>query len=111
MLWYFARFGPEGGPRTLNIDLAAASDEGRCYEAVSQTDTGETDLEANVVFQLDDRRVRSANGRICLLATRHWHRLRATKRGLVRSRAITPRTRFDAVCCPFRPRLSLRGLR
>jgi len=39
-----------------------------------------------VVFRLDGRRIHSAGGRLCVAG--HWHELRATKAGLVRSELI-----------------------
>ena len=91
VLWYFARFGPTGGPQTLDLVLAASSGEGRCYGVVAQDDAGKERRVRDVVFHVDGRRVASASGRACV--RRHWHRLRATKRGFVRSPLVTPSTK------------------
>ncbi len=80
VLWYLARFGPAGGPKTLRL-------VGRgCYSALAEDDNGRRTRVRNVVFRLDGRSVTRRTGRICPRG--HWHTLRATKRGLVRSQVI-----------------------
>jgi hypothetical protein len=81
VLWYYATFGDAGGPPTLDLVRA-----GRCYRVFSVDDAGARTPATGVVFRLDGRSVRSASGRICPVG--HWHQLRATKEGAIRSQAI-----------------------
>ncbi len=80
VLWYFARFGPTGGPKTLRL-LGVT-----CYSAVAEDDNGRRARVRSVVFRLDGRRIASRSGRICPRG--HWHSLRVTKRGFVRSQVV-----------------------
>jgi Domain of unknown function (DUF4430) len=83
VLWYFATFGPAGGPKTL--DLARVSR--RCYRAFAYNDNGRRTRPRNVTFARDGgRRVVSESGRFC--PSGHWHRLRAVKVGMVRSDVV-----------------------
>ncbi|HEX2112568.1 MAG TPA: DUF4430 domain-containing protein [Gaiellaceae bacterium] len=90
VLWYHATFGAAGGPRTLALQrrTPVRSRRGvRCFRALSVDDNGRRAVERDVVFRVDDRAVRSRSGRICLRG--HWHAVRATKPGFVRSRVAT----------------------
>jgi uncharacterized protein DUF4430 len=83
VLWYFATFGPAGGPKTL--DLVRASR--RCYRAFAYNDNGRRSRPLNVTFVRDGgRRALSESGRFC--PSGHWHRLRAVKEGMVRSDVV-----------------------
>jgi hypothetical protein len=82
VLWYFARFGPTGGPKSLHLKRKA----GRCVEAVARDDTGARSAVSGVAFVVDGRRVARAGGTFC--AKRKWHTLRAVKKGYVRSRTL-----------------------
>jgi hypothetical protein len=84
VLWYYATFSDTGGPSTLDLVRA-----GRCYRALSVNDAGERAQATGVVFRLDSRSVRSASGRICPVG--HWHQLRATKEGAIRSQVLVRR--------------------
>jgi hypothetical protein len=72
VLWYWAPFG------TKTLELVA---DRRCMRAVARDDAGRTSRPANVVFEVDGRRVAAAQGRWCGA----WTSLRAVKRGYVRS--------------------------
>jgi hypothetical protein len=85
VLWYWATFGPAGGPPTLDLERLARG----CFRAYQVDDAGERTPARRVVFRLDGRSVRSAGGRIC--PDGHWHRLQATKAGTVRSEVLGPR--------------------
>ena len=85
VLWYYATFGPEGGPHTLDLRRAGA----RCFQAWSVDDTGTATRARDVIFRRDGRAIRDADGRLC--PSGHWHRLRVTKDGLVRSQQLGPR--------------------
>lgn len=84
VLWYYATFSDTGGPPTLDLVRA-----GRCYRTFSVDDAGARTQATGVVFRVDSRIVRSASGRICPVG--HWHELRATKEGAIRSQAIVRR--------------------
>jgi len=106
VLWYFARFGPAGGPRTLRLGAVTAIVDcfpnpcpelsRTCYSAFAEDDNGRRTRARNVVFHRDGRAIRSVRGRICPRG--HWHTLRATKRGFVRSQVVMgPRLRRAAL--------------
>lgn len=82
VVWYFAKFGPGGGPETLELESAA----GGCYQAVSRDDKGRSKPARNVVFLADGKRVRSRSGAIC--PTGRWSTLRAAKAGAIRSEVV-----------------------
>ena len=82
VLWYFAPFGPGGGPRTLEVVRAGRA----CFRAYSRDDAGRRRAEEDVVFRVDGRRTAVRRGRVCPFG--HWHTLRATKAGFVRSQAV-----------------------
>ncbi len=93
VLWYFARFGPAGGPKTLDLRRTASR---ACFRAVLVDDNGRSEPARDVVFRVDGRARRSASGSICPRG--HWHSLRATKAGAVRSEVVTgPRLRRVAL--------------
>lgn len=83
VLWYFATFGPAGGPKTL--DLARIGNG--CFRAFAYDDNGERSRPHNVVFVQDHRRIRSRWGRYCPAG--EWDSLRAVKSGTIRSDRIT----------------------
>lgn len=84
VLWYFATFGPEGGPKTL--DLARVS--GGCYRAFAYDDNGDRSRPRNVTFVLNGhRRIASDSGRLC--PSGDWRTLRVLKRGRIRSDVVT----------------------
>jgi hypothetical protein len=100
VLWYFARFGASGGPKTLRLkrvvsrlDCIREPCPGQgvhvCYQAQAQDDNGRATPVTGVVFRLNGRRVRSADGEICPNAG--WRTLRVTKTGYVRSSVLTRR--------------------
>lgn len=83
VLWYFARFGPSGGPKTLHLRKLGRG----CVQAVARDDNGARELARDVRFRVNGTRFHTrASGRIC--AKPAWRTIRAEKRGLVRSRTI-----------------------
>ena len=101
VLWYFARFGATGGPRTLRLSPVGvmvvecypkpcAEPVRTCYAAFAEDDNGRVARVRTVVFRLDGRRIASRSGRICPRG--HWHTLRVGKRGFVRSQVVSNRT-------------------
>jgi hypothetical protein len=83
VLWYLVPFDPSGlGPDTL--DLAGA---GRgCVRAFSVDANGVESPARDVTFRVDGKRVESAGGRLC--PSGHWHTVRATKEGAIRSEVM-----------------------
>jgi hypothetical protein len=104
VLWYFARFGASGGPKTLRLVRLAAErvdcvrepcpQPPRCFRAKAEADTGARTDVRDVTFRLDGRQVRSASGRIC--PRPGWRTLRATKRGHVRSQVLVGAARVGS---------------
>jgi Domain of unknown function (DUF4430) len=82
VLWYWATFGPSGGPPTLLLTRAGRN----CYRVVSENDQGLDRPAAGAVLHVDGRRVRSRGGRACI--GRHRGLVRATLAGAVRSNAL-----------------------
>ena len=83
VLWYWAQFGPAGGPKTLVLRRS-----GRCYSVVTQDDNGKTSAAAGAVLHVGSRRtVATRDGRACF--GRHRGLLvRATLAGAVRSNVL-----------------------
>lgn len=79
VVWYWATFGPSGGPPTLVLSRGKRAG---CYRVVQQDDAGKTTATSGAVLHVDDRSVRGA----CL--GRHRGLVRATKTGAVRSNAV-----------------------
>jgi len=82
VLWYWATFGPKGGPPTLSLRRAKRN----CYRVVAQDDTGKTSPARGAVLHVDGRSVRARAGSACL--GRHRGLVRATLAGAVRSNAV-----------------------
>ena len=81
VLWYHARFGAAGGPRTLELVRFGRG----CYRAFAVDDAGRRHDPGRVVFHVDARTIRTS-GSPC--PSGHWHDVWVTKRGMVRSRVI-----------------------
>jgi hypothetical protein len=82
VLWYWATFGPTGGPPTLHLTRTGRN----CYRAVSENDQGVDSPAAGALLRVDGRRVRTRAGRGCV--GRHTGTVRATLAGAVRSNAL-----------------------
>jgi Domain of unknown function (DUF4430) len=83
VLWYWAEFGPSGGPRTLDLRRLPAN----CYLVSTVDDQGVRRAAAGATLTVDGRRVRTtANGRGCV--GRHTGLVKATLAGAVRSNAV-----------------------
>lgn len=79
VLWYWATFGPTGGPPTL---LLVRAKRAGCYRVLEQDDAGKTRPARHFVLHVDGRSVpRSCVGR-------HRGLVRATEPGAVRSNAL-----------------------
>jgi hypothetical protein len=82
VLWYWATFGPAGGPRTLFLIRTGRN----CYRVVAENDQGVDSAASGAILQVDGRRVRTRAGRGCV--GRHTGLVRATLAGAVRSNAL-----------------------
>ncbi len=102
VLWYYATFGPAGGPPTLDLDRVRRV----CFRAYSVDDNGRRTRARDVVFRVDGRRVRSAGGAICPQG--HWHAIRATKAGAIRSEALRSLQRLRPAATPVTGRTTTR---
>ena len=81
VLWYYATFGPAGGPPTLELQRLP----GNCYVAQSVNDAGKRTRAATASLVVDGKRFRTRNGRACV--GRHVGLVRAVAPGAVRSNA------------------------
>jgi hypothetical protein len=84
VLWYYATFGPSGGPKTLLIKRRKG--DRRCFEALAQDDAGVKTALEDVSFRVNGRRVASSSGVLCP-AHRVWS-IRVTKPGFIRSAVL-----------------------
>jgi Domain of unknown function (DUF4430) len=82
VLWYWAEFGPSGGPPTLLLTRTGRN----CYRVVAENDRGVDRAAAGAQLLVDGRRVRTRAGRACV--GRHTGLVRATLTGAVRSNAL-----------------------
>jgi hypothetical protein len=82
VLWYWATFGPNGGPPTLSLRRARRN----CYRVLAQDDAGKTSPARGAVLHVDGRSVRTRAGSACV--GRHRGLVRATLAGAVRSNAV-----------------------
>ncbi len=82
VLWYYATFGPAGGPPTLELQPLP----GNCYVVDSVTDAGKRTRAAAATLIADGKRFATKTGRGCI--GRHVGVVRATAPGAVRSNAV-----------------------
>jgi hypothetical protein len=80
--WYWADFGPAGGPPTLVLTKTSP----RCYSATGQDDTGARKVPAGLVFHTGTRTTPAPAGHICFAKVHGlvW----ATAPGAVRSNRL-----------------------
>ena len=83
VLWYWADFGPKGGPRTL---LLKAGAKRNCYRVLAQDDTGKSTPARGARLHVGGRSVAARSGSACVGA--HRGLVRATLPGAVRSNAL-----------------------
>jgi hypothetical protein len=82
VLWYYATFGPAGGPPTLELQRLP----GNCYVVNSVTDAGKRARAATATLVADGKRFQARAGRACI--GRHTGLVRATAPDAVRSNAV-----------------------
>jgi Domain of unknown function (DUF4430) len=82
VLWYWAEFGPAGGPKTLLLQRRPKG----CYRVRAQDDAGQSAAATGAVLLVDGRRVRTRGASACPGV--HRGLVRATLPGAVRSNAL-----------------------
>jgi hypothetical protein len=82
VLWYWATFGPTGGPKTLLLQRRPKG----CYRVLAEDDNGKSSAAVGAVLHVDGRRIRTRGGSACPGA--HRGLVRATLAGAVRSNAV-----------------------
>ncbi len=82
VLWYYATFGPTGGPPTLELQRLPAN----CYVVQSVNDAGVRTRAASATLTVDGKRFRAPQGRACI--GKHTGLVRAIAAGAVRSNAV-----------------------
>ena len=82
VLWYYATFGPAGGPPTLELQRLP----GNCYVVQAVDDAGKRTRAANATIVADGKRTSARSGRACI--GRHVGLVRAVAAGAVRSNAV-----------------------
>jgi hypothetical protein len=83
VLWYWATFGPAGGPPTLVLQ---ATKKRGCYRVVAQDDNGKRTAARGARLHAGGRSVPARTGSACLGA--HKGLVTATLKGAVRSNAL-----------------------
>ena len=83
MLWYWATFGPSGGPPTLLLRTGAKRG---CYRVLSQDDKGKTTAARGARLHVGSRSVLARGGSACV--GKHGGLVTATAKGAVRSNAL-----------------------
>ena len=82
VLWYWATFGPTGGPPTLELRRLP----GNCYVVQSVDDQGRRTRARNATLVSGKKRVRAPQGRACI--GRHTQLVKAFAPGAIRSNAV-----------------------
>jgi hypothetical protein len=82
VLWYWADFGPNGGPPTLELKRASRN----CYRVLAQDDNGKATVAAGAVLHAGGHSVHTRKGAACI--GRHRGLVKATLAGAVRSNAL-----------------------
>jgi hypothetical protein len=82
VLWYYATFGPTGGPPTLELQRLPAN----CYVVQSVNDAGKKTRAATATLTADGKKFKATAGRACI--GKHVGLVRATAPGAVRSNAV-----------------------
>ena len=82
VLWYYATFGPAGGPPTLELQRLPAN----CYVVQTVNDAGKKARAATATLTADGKRFNAQAGRACV--GKHVGLVRATAPGAIRSNAV-----------------------
>jgi Domain of unknown function (DUF4430) len=84
VLWYFATFGPNGGPQTLVVRKTKKPK--LCFQAFAQNDAGAEAAVGKVIFRVNGVTVRSKSGTYC--PAKRIRSIRVTREGFVRSAVL-----------------------
>jgi hypothetical protein len=85
VLWYYADFGPTGGPPTLTVKAAAKG----CYAATAFDDNGKATAVSGVTWHVGSKQTASGSTSTSYCPGKHTGLLvRATATGAVRSNAV-----------------------
>jgi Domain of unknown function (DUF4430) len=82
VLWYWATFGPTGGPPTLRL----VRRRGGCYRVLAEDDSGRARPAVGAVVRVGGRRMPTRAARACIGP--HRGLVRATREGSIRSNAL-----------------------
>jgi hypothetical protein len=82
VLWYYATFGPAGGPPTLELQRLPAN----CYVVQTVNDAGKKARAATATLTADGKKFKTTAGRACI--GKHVGLVRAVAPGAVRSNAV-----------------------
>jgi Domain of unknown function (DUF4430) len=82
VLWYWAEFGPSGGPPTLTLERSSR----RCYSVTAQDDQGRKSVPRGATIHVAGRSIAAPKGRACLKP--HRGLVWATAPGAVRSNRL-----------------------
>ena len=81
VLWYWAQFGPSGGPKTLELRK-----KGSCYRVFAEDDAGTEQAAPGAVLHVGHKTMKASFTGTCV--GKHSGFVRATGPGLVRSNAL-----------------------
>ena len=85
MLWYYADFGPTGGPPTLTVTAAAKG----CYTAAAFDDNGKAATVSGLTWHVGSKKTAPGTTGTAYCPGKHTGLLvRATATGAVRSNAV-----------------------
>jgi hypothetical protein len=85
VLWYYADFGPTGGPPTLSVKTAAKG----CYSATAFDDNGKSTSVSGLTWHLGSKKITPGTTGTSYCPGKHTGLLvRATATGAVRSNAV-----------------------
>jgi Domain of unknown function (DUF4430) len=82
VLWYYATFGPAGGPPTLELQRLPAN----CYVVQTVNDAGKKARATTATLTADSKKFKATAGRACI--GKHVGLVRAVAPGAVRSNAV-----------------------
>jgi hypothetical protein len=85
VLWYYADFGPTGGPPTLALKKVAGNG---CYTVVAQDDTGKAVAQTGITLRIGPKRTVKVTGGKACIGPHPGVLVRASAPGAVRSNAL-----------------------
>ncbi len=85
VLWYYADFGPTGGPPTLQLKKAAGNS---CYTVTALDDNGKAVAQTGIVLRVGSKRTVNVSGGKACIGPHPGLLVRAVAAGAVRSNAL-----------------------